>query len=168
MCRYRTLRRQSEKELLDLADVICCTCIGKPYFLLAALSPVLHVERLWTHPGTELAECWAFSGRVPIPTRGQTLWYSLYIRTLCIQVSFVVSRYLFFNRYIHLPLFPSTLHLYNIFTKACVINKSARRTVILYAVTISSVVSKPSGRFIVFTRLRICISFQYCSARDWE
>jgi hypothetical protein len=23
-------------------------------------------------------------GRVPIPTRGQTLWYSLYIRTLCI------------------------------------------------------------------------------------
>jgi len=26
--RYRMLRKQSEKELLDLADVICCTCIG--------------------------------------------------------------------------------------------------------------------------------------------
>jgi len=26
--RYRTLRKQTEKELLDLADVICCTCIG--------------------------------------------------------------------------------------------------------------------------------------------
>jgi len=26
--RYRILRKQSEKELLDLADVICCTCIG--------------------------------------------------------------------------------------------------------------------------------------------
>ena len=26
--RYRMLRKQGEKELLDLADVICCTCIG--------------------------------------------------------------------------------------------------------------------------------------------
>ena len=26
--RFRILRKQSEKELLDLADVICCTCIG--------------------------------------------------------------------------------------------------------------------------------------------
>jgi len=26
--RYRILRKQAEKELLDLADVICCTCIG--------------------------------------------------------------------------------------------------------------------------------------------
>ena len=26
--RYRILRKQCEKELLDVADVICCTCIG--------------------------------------------------------------------------------------------------------------------------------------------
>ena len=26
--RYRSLRKQTEKELLDMADVICCTCIG--------------------------------------------------------------------------------------------------------------------------------------------
>ena len=25
---YRMLRKQCEKELLDVADVICCTCIG--------------------------------------------------------------------------------------------------------------------------------------------
>ena len=26
--RYRNLKRAAEKELLDMADVICCTCIG--------------------------------------------------------------------------------------------------------------------------------------------
>jgi len=26
--RYRTLKRQAEKELLQHADVICCTCVG--------------------------------------------------------------------------------------------------------------------------------------------
>ena len=26
--RYRTLRKQAEKELLELADVVSCTCIG--------------------------------------------------------------------------------------------------------------------------------------------
>ena len=29
--RFRTLRKQCERELLDLADVISCTCIGKPF-----------------------------------------------------------------------------------------------------------------------------------------
>ena len=28
LSRYRMLCKQCEKELLDMADVICCTCIG--------------------------------------------------------------------------------------------------------------------------------------------
>ena len=35
--RYRMLRKQGEKELLDLADVICCTCIGAGDLRLARM-----------------------------------------------------------------------------------------------------------------------------------
>ena len=76
LSRYQMLRKQCEKELLDMADVICCTCIvaGDPRLARMRFSSILIDESIQVILANLLSPCLTCIHR----PQSQSVWCLLF------------------------------------------------------------------------------------------